>query len=127
MRNKSFNTVVGIAAFGALLALASISGAHAAEIKILSGNGGKAAVTELAAAFERQTGHKVSIHFEVNPGVKKRIEDGEAFDVAVLNPPTLDPLMKAGKLVADTRTVIGRAGIGAAIREGAPTPDISTV
>jgi molybdate transport system substrate-binding protein len=101
--------------------------AQAVELKVLSGNGAKAAVTELAAQFEHNTGHKVTLHFEVNPGVKKRIEDGEAFDVAVLNPPFLDEQIQSGKVVASTRTVLGRAGIGAAIREGAPKLDISTV
>lgn len=102
------------------------STAQAAEIKVLSGNGAKAAVTELGAQFERISGHKVTIHFEVNPGVKKRIDDGEAFDVAVLNLPFLDEQIKNGKVVASTRTVLGRAGIGAAVRAGAPKLDIST-
>jgi molybdate transport system substrate-binding protein len=81
----------------------------------------------LAAQFERQSGHKVTVDFEVNPAVKKRIEAGESFDIAVLNPPVLDDLIKQGRIVSGSRTVIGRAGIGAAIRAGAPTPDISTV
>jgi molybdate transport system substrate-binding protein len=114
------------ATFAAALAMAC-SAAQAVEIKILSGNGAKAAVTELGAQFERISGHKVTIHFEVNPGVKKRIDDGEAFDLAVLNPPFLDEQIKNGKVVASTRTVLGRAGIGAAIKAGAPKPDISTV
>ena len=39
----------------------------------------------------------------------------------------LDDLVKQGKIVAGTRAVIGRIGLGAAIRAGAPRPDISTV
>jgi molybdate transport system substrate-binding protein len=112
--------------FAIALAMAC-STAQAAEIKVLSGNGAKAAVTELGAQFERISGHKVTIHFEVNPGVKKRIDDGEAFDLAVLNPPFLDEQIRNGKVVASTRTVLGRAGIGAAIKAGAPKLDISTV
>ena len=110
-----------------MLAMVGSSAVQAVEIKVLSGNGAKAAVTELGAQFERLSGHKVTIHFEVNPGVKKRIDEGEAFDLAVLNPPFLDEQIKNGKVVASTRTVLGRAGIGAAIRAGAPKPDISTV
>jgi molybdate transport system substrate-binding protein len=101
--------------------------AQGAELKVLSGNGARAAVAELGAQFERASGHKVAIDFAVNPEVKKRIEAGEAFDVAVLNPPVLDELIQRGKIVASTRVVLGRAGIGAAVREGAPKPDISTV
>lgn len=109
------------------LVLLTASAAHAAEIKVLSGNGARAAIAELGAQFERASGHKVTIHFAVNPEVKKRIDGGEAFDVAVLNPPVLDALIREGKVLRDTRAVIGRAGIGAAVREGAPKPDISTV
>lgn len=118
---------VSFKAIGLFVALLAGTASQAAEIKVLSGNGAKAAVTELAAQFERQSGHKVTVHFEVNPAIKKRIESGEGYDVAVLNPPVLDDLIKQGRIVADTRSVIGRAGIGAAIRAGAPKPDISTV
>jgi molybdate transport system substrate-binding protein len=59
--------------------------------------------------------------------VRKRIEDGEAFDVAVLNPPTLDPLIDEGKIVRNTRGVIGRIGIGVAMAANAPAVDVSTV
>jgi len=110
-----------------LAALLFAGAAQAAEIKVLSGNGARAAVAELAEQFERASGHTVRVVFAVNPEVKRRIDAGEAFDVAVLNPPVLDALIKEGRLVRETRSVIGRAGIGAAVREGAPKPDISTV
>ena len=99
----------------------------AAEIKVLSGNGARGAIADLGARFERASGHKVNIEFHVNPEVKRRIEAGEAFDVAILNPPVLDDLIKQRKVIGDTRAVIGRAGIGVGIREGARKPDISSV
>jgi molybdate transport system substrate-binding protein len=107
--------------------LAGAACVHAGEIKVLSGNGARSAVAELGARFERASGHKVAIDFAVNPQVKQRIDSGEAFAVAVLNPPVLDALIKEGMVRRETRSVIGRAGIGAAVREGAPKPDISTV
>jgi len=110
-----------------LMILIAAGSVQAAEIKVLSGNGARAAVSELAGRFERESGHKVAIHFEVNRAVKRKIEAGEAFDVAVLNPPVLDDLIKQGRIVADTRAVLGRAGIGVGVRAGAPKPDISSV
>jgi molybdenum ABC transporter molybdate-binding protein len=104
---------------------ATASGASRA-ITVLSGNGARAAVTELAAQFERATGHDVTVRFAVNPETQAKIEAGEACDAAILNPPVLDELIKKGKVVAGSRTVIGRSGIGVGMREGAKAPDIST-
>lgn len=110
-----------------LMPAAEGSLAHAVEIKVLSGNGGRAAVSELCAQFERATGHKPIIRFEVNAELKRTIEAGETFDVAILNPPVLDELIKRGKIAAATRADIGWAGLGVAVRAGAPKPDISSV
>ncbi len=107
--------------------LVSASSAHAVELKVLSGNGAKAAVRELCKQFEGATGNTISLHFEVNADLKKKIESGEAFDVAVLNPPVIDALTKEGKLVEGSRADIGHAGLGVAVRFGAPKPDIATV
>jgi molybdate transport system substrate-binding protein len=109
----------------ALLVAASI--AQGAELRALSGNGAKAAVRELCTQFERATGNTIRLHFEVNADLKKKIEAGEAFDVAVLNPPVIDALIKEGKLVAGSRADIGRSGLGVAVRKGASKPDITTV
>src|SRR5262245_39511665 len=116
---------MGLALAGGLLVMASL--AQAAEIKVLSGNGAKAAVRELCTQFERATGNKINLHFEVDTDIQKRIEAGEAFDVAVLNPPVIEALSKEAKIVAGSRADIGRAGLGVAVRQGAPKPDISSV
>ena len=100
---------------------------QAAELKVLSGNGAKAAVRELSSQFERATGNKIELRFEVNADLERKIEAGETFDVAVLNPPVIDALIKHGKLVAGSRADIGRAGLGLAVRSGAPKPDIGSV
>src|SRR4029078_11432759 len=103
------------------------SPAQAAELRVLSGNGAKAAVQELCKQFERATGNTIKLHFEVNADLKKKIEAGEAFDVAVLNPPVIDALIKDGRLIAGSRADIGRSGLGLAVRTGTPKPDISWV
>jgi molybdate transport system substrate-binding protein len=115
------------AALSVVLSSVGASPVGAAEIIVLSGNGAKAAVAELAEQFERVTGHAVTITFQVNPQVHQRIEAGDPCDVAILNPPVLDDLIEQGRIVAGTRVVLGRSGIGVGIKEGAPLPDISTV
>jgi molybdate transport system substrate-binding protein len=59
--------------------------------------------------------------------MKRRIEQGEAFDLAVLVDFQTDELIKAGKLLADTRADVMKAGIGVAVKRGAAKPDIATV
>lgn len=101
--------------------------AQASELKVLSGNGPRAAVRELCSQFERATGNKIDLHFDVNAGVIKKAEAGESFDVVVGNPPTIEKLIKSGKVVAGSRADIGRSGLGVAVRSGAPKPDIGSV
>ena len=108
----------------ALLFASSV--AQAVELKVLSGNGSRAAVRELCAQFEKATGHKVDLSFGVNPEVKRKIEAGERFDVVVGNPPIIDALIKDGTVVGP-RVDFGHAGLGVAVKSGAPKPDISSV
>jgi len=61
--------------------------ARAADIKVLASNGVKAALEELAPAFERETGNKLVISFGLAAALKRQIESGEAFDVAILTTP----------------------------------------
>jgi molybdate transport system substrate-binding protein len=110
----------------ALALLAAASTAQAAELKVLSGNGPKAAVRELCSQFEKSTGNKIDLRFGVNPEVKRKIEAGESFDVVVGNPPIVDALIKDG-LVAGPRADMGRSGLGVAVKSGAAKPDISSV
>jgi molybdate transport system substrate-binding protein len=107
----------------ALLFASSV--ARSAELKVLSGNGPRAAVRELCTQFERSTGHKIDLRFGVNPEVKQKIEAGEKFDVVIGNPPIIDALIKDGA-VAGPRIDFGRAGLGVAVKSGAPKPDIAT-
>jgi molybdate transport system substrate-binding protein len=110
---------------GALL-LAS-STASGVELKVWSGNGPKAAVQTLCAQFEKATGHKIDLQFAVNTQLQARLEAGEAFDVAIGNPPTIDALIKASKVVASSKVDFGRSGLAVAVRSGAPKPDVSSV
>jgi molybdate transport system substrate-binding protein len=101
--------------------------ANAAEIKVLCSVGLKAVMDELVPQFEQATKNKVLIEFGLAAGLKRQIEAGEPFDLAVLTPAFVDDLIKAGKVAPDTRTVIARSGLGLAIRAGGPKPNVGTV
>jgi len=101
--------------------------AQAAEVKVLTTGAMKAVVLELLPQFEKETGHKLVLDNDTAGGLAKRIEGGEAFDVAVITPGVLGDLAKKGKVVADSRVNVARVGIGVVVKEGAPIPDISNV
>jgi molybdate transport system substrate-binding protein len=84
-------------------------------------------VEDIGPQFERATGHRLVVVTDVAAVMKRRIESGEPFDLAVLVNFQTDELIKTGKLVGDTRADLMRAGIGVAVRRGAPSPDIGTV
>jgi len=112
--------------FAVVTALLMASPAQSAELKVLSGNGARAAVIELCSQFEHATGHKIDLRFGVNIEVKTKIEAGERFDVVIGNPPIIDTLIQDGTVVGP-RSDIGNAGLGVAVRAGASKPDIATV
>jgi len=112
-----------IAVIATMLATTSIS---AAEIKVLASNGVKEALNELAPAFERATGNKLVISFGLAAALKRQIEGGEAFDLAILPAAVLNDLAKQGKVDARARTAIARSGVGIGIKKGARRPDIRT-
>lgn len=98
----------------------------AAEIKVLSSTGVSGILRELGPAFERSFEQKLAIELDAAAILRQRIQDGAAFDVAILTAAIADDLIKAGKLVAATRADIARSGVGVAVRAGAPEPDIGT-
>lgn len=101
--------------------------ASSAELKIFGSRVTKMIVEDIGPQFERATGHRLVVLTDVAAVMKRRIEAGEPFDLAVLVNFQTDDLIKKGKLVADTRSDIMKAGIGVAVRRGTNVPDISTV
>jgi molybdate transport system substrate-binding protein len=113
-----------IGAAAASLLLSSI--AQAAEIKLLASAAIKEAYLELIPEFEKTTGNKVMAQWAGTPDIQKRIAGGEAADVVILGSSGADELIRQGKLVAGSRANFVKSGIGVAVRDGAPRPDISS-
>lgn len=114
---------VGIAA---LVVAASAVTARAEEIKVLSTPTMKGVLHDIAPAFTRATGHTLALTFEGVPVLKRQIEAGEAFDLAILLPAAIDDLAKQGKIAVGTRTDVARTAAGVAVRAGAPQPPVAT-
>lgn len=100
--------------------------ASAAELKILTTGAMKQVVLALVPQFESQ-GHKLTVDNDTAGALVKRIEGGEAFDVAIITPRAIDGLIATGKILGGTRTNLARVGVGVVVKDGAPKPDIGNV
>jgi molybdate transport system substrate-binding protein len=84
-------------------------------------------LNEVVPRFENETGNRLAIAWEVMPVMKRQIDAGIAFDVAILPPDLMQGSVAAGKISAGSRTEFARTAIGVAVRRGAPRPDLSSV
>ena len=99
---------------------------QAAEIKVLASNAVKEAFGNLMPAFEKATGHKVTVGWGSTIDINNRVSGGESADIVITAASVIDALTKQGRLAAGSRVDFSKSGIGVAIRPGAPMPDISS-
>jgi len=112
---------------GATFLLAACSAlAQNAPVHVLASNGVKAVLDDLQKQAEQATKRPLMIEYDTSSVVKKKIEDGAAFDVAILTADVIDDLAKDAKIDPGTRMDIARCGIGVGVRAGAAKPDITT-
>lgn len=112
--------------FALPLVWTSVSTTHAIELKAVSTGALRPILSEIGPQFEQATGHKLVISYVAGPTVvKKQIDSGESFDIALSASGVIGALEKEGKIAS--RAEIARAGIGVAVRSGAPKPDVATV
>lgn len=123
MKIRSFLASVKI---GFMILLVQGLAAEAAEVRVLGANGMRAVINDLGPQFERATGHKLAIQYGVIGVLRRQIEAGEVFDVAILTTRAIDDLVEAGKIADATRADIARSGYGVIVRAGASKPDIGS-
>jgi molybdate transport system substrate-binding protein len=99
----------------------------AASLILYSGGAMRRFLTEALPLFEQVLGTKVSTHFAITRVLKKEIEDGAAFDMALMPRSELDALAATGFIVSGSQTDVVRSIVGFIVRVGSPAPDISSV
>jgi len=99
----------------------------AEDLKVFSSTALKGVLAEVGPQYQKETGN--TLVFTIGPAavMKAQIDQGAAFDVAILTPPLMDGLASAGKVDAATRAVIARSPLALSARAGAPKPDVATV
>jgi len=88
--------------------------------------GSMSAWNELAPAFARLTGHKVTVAQETPAALEQGLASGAPSDLIVLYGEPLERAIRQGKLVEGSSLNFARAAVGLSVKSGAPWPDIST-
>jgi molybdate transport system substrate-binding protein len=96
------------------------------EIKVMASAAFKEAYLELVPEFERTTGNKVVTIWIPTVEIMQRLKNGETVDLVILAADAIDGLIELGKLAAGSRVDLAKSGVAAAVRAGAPRPDISS-
>jgi molybdate transport system substrate-binding protein len=97
------------------------------DIKVLSTHAVYEVLAELVPAFERASGHTLSFDYNPTAAIRREIDGGAAFDVAIITRAGVDELVANGMMLNMPSIDLARCGLGVAVRKGAPKPDIGTV
>ena len=111
---------------GAVAILAMSASAKAAEVDVLASLAIKPVIDAIGLPFERASGHRLVVRYELTPVVKRKIEEGAAFEVAIANPGHVTDLIKQGKIAAGSRADIAWFGVGVGVRAGDLKPDLNS-
>src|SRR3982074_3828780 len=105
----------GLITLGLLGALGLWSQApvQAAEVTILVNQGALSGVRDLAAGYEKATGHKVVIDFAGVPPLDEKVKTDAPGDLVVNFMPAFDQMIKDGKVIGPV-VEFARAGNGVA-------------
>ena len=83
-------------------------------------------LTDLADAYQRQSGTQVAIESVGGLDAARRVAAGEPFDIVVLARRAVDELAAAGHLEPSTRIDLARSHVAIAVPAGAPRPGLGS-
>jgi molybdate transport system substrate-binding protein len=141
--HASINLVLVVAGVAAALALPAAARAQGqgqpgsqkesrAQLNVITSGGFAAAFQEMQPEFEEATGIKVTVTRGASQGsgpdtIGAQLRRGVPADVVIMSREGLDDLIAEKRIVAGSAVNLGQTPLGAAVRAGAPEPDISTV
>jgi len=124
---KSFKYWIPVFAGMTLLTGVMTMPATAAQLNLLSSTAVQTVLEEVLAQHELASGDKIAVTIASSASIMAKLKAGETPDMVILTREGIDELIKQGKVVANSRAEIASAGLGIAVKRGAPKPDISSV
>ena len=99
---------------------------NGAELKLLVGGAMSEPFHEVAEAFEKKTGHHITMTVDNTGALQRRLRAGEKADLVLLASQGMDALEKENGIVAGTRIDLGRALMAVVIKADARALDLRT-
>jgi molybdate transport system substrate-binding protein len=109
-----------------VIAMLTAAPAWAAELNVIAACAVRGVLGSMIDDYSQQTGQKFSFTIGPTGQLRDAITSGKPMDLVIASAPLMGELEKTGKITPGSRIDVGRLGMGVAIREGAPVPDIST-
>jgi molybdate transport system substrate-binding protein len=98
----------------------------AADLLVWSAGAAKAPLDELAFQFEKMTHKALQLEYAPVGVLLRRLSEGTAPDVLIVSAEVVAEVEHKGWSVPGSALALGSVGVGVAVKEGAPLPDISS-
>jgi len=95
-------------------------------VRVLSTLALMGAVRSLAGRYEAESGGRIDADFAPTLALLDRLRGGEQADIVILTKQALDDMAAQGSVVAESCVDLARSYVGAAVKAGAPHPDIAS-
>jgi molybdate transport system substrate-binding protein len=122
---KRVSHALGASLLGLALA-APVGQTQAAELQIIAGSGIAGPLKEIAAAFEKATGHTVVIRYGTAPQLIAMATGGDRIDLCVVPREVFKSAGARARFAPGETPDVARIGVGVAVKAGAAKPDIGT-
>jgi len=83
-------------------------------------------LADLTASYRERSGIAVEVEAVGGVDAARRVQAGEPFDAVFLASDAIDKLVAAGRVLAGSKVDLVDSGVAAAVKAGAPRPDISS-
>ena len=124
--NLSITTSLRKAAGIFTVFLAAALPCHAAGLRIWSAGAVKPALEELAPAFQKATGLPLDVQYAPVGVLMRRLAEDSPPDVLILSADVVREVEDKGWVPAGSAAPLGSVGVGVAVKQGDPIPDVST-
>ena len=109
-----------------LSAVMAGSPAGAAELNIVAAGAVRGIIASMIDDYSRQSGLKFNLIVGPTGQLREAIASGKPTDLVIVSAPLMAEMEKSGRIAPGSRIDLGRVGLGVVVREGTPSPDIST-